>query len=219
MHLLVTSVRVERCKEAEVCLNRGAGIGLGMLTPAFFRAKFEQGQSYEKYVAGGRPDQRMNWERHFGAVRLTEPQKSLLGAFTREMKVLVTSGLWCGDCAVQVPILAHLAAVNPVVQLRLLDRDEHSDLSEQIKICGGLRVPTAVFLNEDFEFVSILGDKTLTRLRSQAARAGVGAFCELPSAGAPVDTVGGTVADWLLEFERVQLMLRLSPKLRDRHGD
>jgi hypothetical protein len=190
-----------------------------MLTPEFFRAKFEQGLPYDKYVAGGRPDQRMNWERHHGAVRLTEPQGALLRAFTREMKVLVTSGLWCGDCAVQVPMLARIAGGNPVIQLRILDRDEHSDLSEQIRICGGLRVPTAVFLNEDFEFMSVLGDKTLTRLRSQAARSGAGAFCELPSAGAPVDMVGGTLADWLQEFERVQLMLRLSPKLRDRHGD
>jgi thiol-disulfide isomerase/thioredoxin len=190
-----------------------------MLTPEFFRAKFEQGLPFEKYVAGGRPDQRANWGRHSGAVTLTQPQERMLQAFRREMRVLVTSGLWCGDCAVQVPMLARIAAANPVIQLRILDRDEHSDLAERIRICGGLRVPTAVFLNEDFEFMSILGDKTLTRLRSQAARAGAGAFCELPSAGAPMDMVGGTVADWLLEFERVQLMLLLSPKLRDRHGD
>jgi hypothetical protein len=161
----------------------------------------------------------MNWQRHQDAARLSETQKEMLRAFKREMRVLVTSGLWCGDCAVQVPMLAIIAAENLVIQLRMLDRDEHADLSGQIRICGGLRVPTAVFLNEDFEFMSILGDKTLTRLRSQAARAGAGAFCELPSAGAPVDMVGGTIADWLQEFERVQLMLRLSPKLRDRHGD
>ncbi|HYE60621.1 MAG TPA: thioredoxin family protein [Phycisphaerales bacterium] len=190
-----------------------------MLTPAFFRAKFEQGLPYEKYVAGARPDQRMNWERHHAAVRLTDAQRALLDGFTRRMNVLVTSGLWCGDCAVQVPMLAHIAGANPVIQLRMLDRDEHADLSDQIRICGGLRVPTAVFLNEDFEFMSILGDKTLTRLRSQGARLGMGAFCELPGASAPTDMVGGTVADWLQEFERVQLMLRLSPKLRDRHGD
>jgi len=30
---------------------------------------------------------------------------------------------------------------------------------------------------------------------------------------------GGTLGDWLKEFERVQLMLRLSPRLRERHKD
>jgi hypothetical protein len=191
-----------------------------MLTPEFFRDKFQQALPYEKYLQGASPDQRNHWRKHFDAVALTPPQRTLLSGFTRRMNVLVTSGLWCGDCAVQVPMLAHIAAAAPVIDLRMLDRDVHADLSEQVKICGGLRVPTAIFLNEDFEFTSILGDKTLARLRSQAARAvGQGAYCQLPGAEQPGDIGAATLADWLAEFERVQLLLRLSPKLRDRHGD
>jgi hypothetical protein len=191
-----------------------------MLTPEFFRDKFQQALPYEKYLQGASPDHRANWRKHADAVALTPPQRELLGGFTRRMNVLVTSGLWCGDCAVQVPMLAHIAAAAPVIDLRMLDRDVHADLSEQVRICGGLRVPTAIFLNEDFEFTSILGDKTLARLRAQAARAvGQGAYCQLPGAEQPGDVGAATLADWLAEFERVQLLLRLSPKLRDRHGD
>jgi hypothetical protein len=191
-----------------------------MQTPEFFRAKFGQGLPYDRYLEGGSADQRASWRRHWEAVSLRPEQRALLAGFTRRMNVLVTSGLWCGDCAVQVPMLAHIAAGAKVIDLRMLDRDEHADLSEQVKICGGLRVPTAIFLNEDFEFTSILGDKTLARLRSQAARVvGEGASCQLPGALQGTDVAAATLADWLAEFERVQLLLRLSPKLRQRHGD
>lgn len=191
-----------------------------MLTPVFARAKFEAGLPYDRYVGLGRPDQQQQWARQYQGLGLTPPQLGLVQSFTRRMPLLVTSGLWCGDCAAQVPMLAHIANANPVVQLRILDRDEHRDLSDQIRICGGLRVPTAVFFNEDFEFMGVFGDKGLSRLRNVAARSlGGGAFCQLPTATQPTDLAAAGLADWLAEVERVQLMLRLSPKLRDRHGD
>jgi hypothetical protein len=85
-------------------------------------------------------------------------------------------------------------------------------------ICGGRRVPTVLFLNEDFEFVSILGDRSLTRYRAMAAKQ-LGASCPLPGAPVPADEIAATRQDWLNEFERVQLVLRLSPKLRERYND
>ena len=71
---------------------------------------------------------------------------------------------------------------------------------------------------EDFELCSIFGDRTLTRYRAMAERA-LGAACMVPGAPLPDDDVAGTLADWVDEFERVQLMLRLSGRLRQKHGD
>ncbi len=191
-----------------------------MLTSPFLQAKFAMGLTYQQYMQSARPDQQASWQRQHEKIQLTVPQTTLLGGFTRRVNVLVSSGIWCGDCAAQVPMLDHIARASPVVELRLLHRDEHRDLSEQIMICGGLRVPTAVFLNEDFEFTGLLGDKTLSRLRSQAARSlGAGAFCQLPGAEQPQDLAAAGLADWVAEFERIHLLLRLSPNLRDRHGD
>jgi hypothetical protein len=71
---------------------------------------------------------------------------------------------------------------------------------------------------EDCEFVGLYGDRTLSRYRAVAARQ-TGAACELPGAEAPRDEMDATMADWVNEFERVQLLLRLSPRLREKHGD
>lgn len=195
-----------------------------MLTPELFSRKFKGALEYPAYVATGRPDQQHNWNAVHARVRLSQAQHALLGSFRRSMNVLVISGVWCGDCVQQVPILDHIARAaaagddGPTVALRCLDRDRNLDLAEPLMICGGLRVPTVVWLNEDFEFVSVLGDRTLSRYRALAAR-NLGPSCPLPGAAPDPDELAATIQDWVNEFERVHLLLRLSPKLRERYAD
>ncbi|MCA9307643.1 MAG: hypothetical protein KDA16_14020, partial [Phycisphaerales bacterium] len=88
----------------------------------------------------------------------------------------------------------------------------------QLAINAGVRVPVAVFMAEDFELVSTFGDRTLSRYRALADRL-LGAACELPHAPIGDHEVADTLQDWVNEFERVQLLLRLSTRLRQKHGD
>lgn len=190
-----------------------------MIDAAVLTAKFAAGEPYEAYVGKGTADQRERWAGVAGRVRLTAGQATLVQGFTRKVNVLVISGLWCGDCAAQCPMIAAIARANPsVIDLRFVDRDEHIDLSNKVKICGGNRVPTAIFMTEDFDFLGIAGDKTLSRLRAMAAKA-LGASCPLPGAPLPDDELAATTQDWVNEFERAHLIARLSPRLRQRHGD
>jgi thiol-disulfide isomerase/thioredoxin len=191
-----------------------------MVTPEVLKRSFDAGLSYDAYVATGSPDQQGNWKRSQDRMpSLTDSQRSLLGSFTRQMNILVISGTWCGDCVQQCPMFpAFASAAGGKINLKFVDRDKHIDLAEQVKICGGHRVPTVLFLNEDFDFVSVLGDRTLTRYRVMAAKS-LGASCPLPGAPVPADELAATQQDWLNEFERVQLILRLSAKLRQKHGD
>lgn len=190
-----------------------------MLTPDYLRSKFDAALSFGDYLATATPEQLERWQAREAAIALTDAQRSLLAAFTRPMPILVASGTWCGDCAAQVPMLDAIARANPeAITLRVLDRDTHSDLAKQITICDGLRVPTVLFLNECFDFVALLGDRTLSRYRAIAARQ-LGDDCPPLGAPAPADEAADTLQDWVQEFERVQLLLRLSTKLRELHGD
>jgi hypothetical protein len=190
-----------------------------MLNPDRLRRAFEEGLAYRAYVATGTPDQRDRWSSVEGSIALTPAQRTLIGSFTRRINVVTLSGLWCGDCATQCPMLAAIEAANPrSIGLRFLDRDAHLDLAEQVRICGGLRVPTVLFANEDFDCVAILGDKTLSRLRAVAARK-LGPACPLPGAPVPPEETAATLQDWVNEFERIHLLLRLSTKLRARYAD
>lgn len=200
-----------------------------MINAQELRSHFAQGIAYDQYVSKGTPDQQANWSKTYDRVQLTPAQLAVTSGFVRRINVLVSSGLWCGDCAHQCPMLAKIALAsqsavsksNPEeggVDLRFLDRDARPDFRDAFKICAGTRVPTVVFMAEDHEFIGVLGDKTLSRLRAKAAKA-LGASCPIPGAELPQDELNATLQDWVNEFERVHLTLRLSTRLRTQHDD
>lgn len=189
------------------------------MNASYLKDKFAAAFPYSRYVTSGTEEQQRRWRQVYEATRLTEEQARLLAGFTREMKVLIVSGIWCGDCVQQCPLLQRCAEANPTrIDLRLLDRDEHRDLTEQVRINGGDRVPVALFLAEDYELCSIFGDRTLQRYRALAVRQ-LGPSCPTGLTPPPADELAATLQDWLNEFERVQLMLRLSARLRQRYND
>jgi thiol-disulfide isomerase/thioredoxin len=182
------------------------------------KRKHDAGLDYEAYLATD-AEKAADWRRVYDQVDLDGAQRQLIAGFTRDMKVLAISGIWCGDCVQQLPLVQRIAEANPDrIDLRYVDRDEHMDLSERVKINDGLRVPLVVFMAEDHEPVSVFGDRTLTRYRALAAKQ-LGGACPLPGVAVPADELRGTLQDWLDEFERVHLLLRLSGRLRQRHGD
>ena len=79
-------------------------------------------------------------------------------------------------------------------------------------------MPVAVFLSEDWHEVARYGERTLSIYRKLAADQ-LGPSCPtglVPPADEAIRTIA---AEWLAEFERAHLILRLSPRLRARHGD
>ena len=188
------------------------------MNATFLKAKFDAGLEYDAYLATD-AEKGARWRELGTKLSLHDDQARLISGFTRRMNVLVSSGIWCGDCVAQGPMIDTIRAANPAaIAVRWLDRDEHMDLSEQIMINQGLRVPTVIFMAEDFEPVSILGDRTLSRYRAMAAKQ-LGPSCPLPGAPVPQDELDATLQEWLDEFERVHLILRLSTRLREQHGD
>ncbi len=119
----------------------------------YFSKKFAAALPYDRYVQTGTDEQKRRWQQVYDAAKLTAAQKSLVGGFVREMNVLIISGIWCGDCVQQCPLIARIAEANAAkISLRILDRDEHRDLADAFRINAGDRVPVALFLAEDFEF-------------------------------------------------------------------
>jgi thiol-disulfide isomerase/thioredoxin len=179
---------------------------------------FETGFSYHDFLARyGTEQQRAKWAAMHEQIELTQEQRTLLASFKREMPVLVLAGAWCGDCVDQCPIFDHFAQLAPAIKLRFFDRDDAADFAPHVRICGGARVPAAVFLSEDFQEVARYGDRTLARYREICANT-AGEAC---SAGLVVDHAqqSRVIQEWLDQFERAQLILRTSPRLRQKHGD
>jgi len=189
------------------------------MEPSYLESKHQAGLSYEQYLHSGTQQQQGDWRQIYDQARITDAQRQLVGSFTRQMKVIGVSGIWCGDCAQQCPLIARIAQANPeAIDLRWLDRDEHMDLQARITINGGHRVPVLIFCAEDYELVCWYGDRTLSRYRAMAHRQ-LAAACPLPGAPVGDDELAQTLGDWLDQFERVELLLRLSTRLREKYGD
>jgi hypothetical protein len=164
------------------------------------------------------PMQRPRWDAMHARFSLTAEQRTLLGGFSRRMPVLCLAGAWCGDCVNQCPAFDHFAQASPAIDLRFLDRDARVDVRDALMINGGHRVPVVVFLSEDWYEVSRFGERTLSTYRRLAAER-LGAACPTGLAAPTDDATASVVAEWLAEFERAQFVLRLSPRLRQKHND
>jgi thiol-disulfide isomerase/thioredoxin len=164
------------------------------------------------------PAHRVRWDAQHTRVVVSAEQKALLGSFVRSMPVLCLAGAWCGDCINQCPIFEHFAQAAPAVSLRFIDRDARLDVSDALAINGGHRVPVVLFLSEDFQEAARYGERTLSIYRRMAAEQ-LGPAC--PTGLVPPTTEALTLVtgEWLAEFERAQLLLRLSARLRTKHGD
>ena len=187
-------------------------------SPELWQSAFEQALPFDAFLEKhATPDQRERWNAFRGKVSLTMEQTELLGSFTRRMPVVVLAGAWCGDCVNQCPIFEHFAASCPQIEVRYLDRDAMPDVAALLKVCGGSRVPVVQFLSEDYHPIVFYGDKTLAAYRAVAA-AQLGPSCPTGLVHAD-DSTAAVVAGWREEFERVQLSLRHSGRLRQLHGD
>ena len=184
-----------------------------------FQSKFESGLSYHDFLEKyGSDTDRMKWQGVHDLVKLSDSQKTLLSSFTRKLNVLVMAGAWCGDCVSQCPIWQHFEAANEIISIRFVDRDADLELAEELKICGGSRVPQMVLMSEDFLPVARAGDRTITRYREMAKQQ-FGAGCPTGLGLGDDPVFPSVVEDWLEIFERAHLILRLSPSLRKRHDD
>jgi Thioredoxin len=135
------------------------------------------------------------------------------------MKILIYSRIWCGDCVQQGPLMQSIAEANTAkIDLRFIERQINSELIEDLRINGGSRVPVVLFFSEDWHWCATAGDRTLNRYRALALSK-LGPSCPVGIIASEKDEVDATLADWLNEVERVQLMLRLTPRLRERYQD
>lgn len=181
--------------------------------------KYQVGLAYNDFLQRyGTEQHKDRWKTLHSQVTLTDAQKTLLKSFKRAMPVLCLAGAWCGDCVNQCPIFEHFAALAPMIKVRYLDRDEHADVQQALQICGGNRVPVLVFFTEDGLEVARYGERTLSKYRTMMQDKG-GPGCPTGITIGKDPLLPMVTQDWLNEFERVQWILRLSPRLRKIHND
>ncbi len=186
----------------------------------FWQGVLDRADDYDTYLANSEPAKAQNW-RDFAAKlpALTDEQKERLTGYGRKLHVLLYSGVWCGDCVRQGPMVKRIVdAADAGVELHCIDRDVMPELTDELRVLGAMRVPVVVFLTEDLHEVGRFGDRLLTVYRKKLENE-VGAACAVPYAETPVEELAAEQGEWVDLFERMLIMTRLAPPLRQRYDD
>lgn len=172
---------------------------------------------YEEYLLTD-PEKAQRW-RDFEprAPELTSQQKKRVQGYNREINILTLAAIWCGDYVRSVAIIRKISeAAGDKVNKRFIERETSSELIEELRVMGAMRVPRFVFLTEDYWEIDRVGDRVLPVYRAKAVREiGMNYDAGVMTAKAMEEETEA----WLDIFERALLMARLTPPLRRRHDD
>lgn len=76
-----------------------------------------------------------------------------------QLWMVLTEG-WCGDSAQNLPYINKIASINPLINLRILERDKHLDIMDQYLTNGKSRsIPKLVAFNDNGDELFIWGPR------------------------------------------------------------
>jgi hypothetical protein len=114
-----------------------------------FRTLWDQALSYDAFIKASELKHRGLWE---GLYRVARVPAWALAAVpvNSSIKLLVLAEDWCGDASNTVPMLARFAELAPGVELRVLRRDEHTEVMDRYLTNGTRSIPVVIALDADF---------------------------------------------------------------------
>ncbi|MDO5636340.1 MAG: thioredoxin family protein [Myroides sp.] len=83
-------------------------------------------------------------------------------AITVPQTWLVLTESWCGDAAQHVPVFNKLSIINPLIDLRLVLRDDNDELMQKYLTNGGRSIPKVIALTADCQELFTWGPRPAT---------------------------------------------------------
>ncbi len=112
---------------------------------------FQSGMSFDDYVTKMEPAHKEGFRKSYDQVRLSEEDKKDLARLHCCFYVLAFTEAWCGDCRINLPVVAKMADMSKNLDLRCFSRDEHRELAKAYNI---ERIPTFILMNERYEEIA-----------------------------------------------------------------
>ncbi len=120
---------------------------------------FEKGQMFEQYRSSMKVNQ-SELTTVYEQLELTEDDQHFLHNLqSRKWRGIVLTADWCGDAALNVPIIQRMAEVSQI-ELRFLNRDENLELMDQYLTNQTSRsIPIFIFIDEAGEEKRVWGPR------------------------------------------------------------
>ena len=85
------------------------------------------------------------WDKVFKIDAATE---EVISRCSKKVTWLVLTESWCGDAAPALPIMEKIANLNPNIQLRIVMRDENTELMNEFLTNGGMSIPKLIAIED-----------------------------------------------------------------------
>ena len=103
---------------------------------------------------------RQRMKRIDNTLEFTPEQLAPFKQITKGQLWLVISEAWCADGAQIVPVLAKIAQSNPLIDLKIVLRDENPDLMNQYLTNGGKAIPILIIADaQSLEVLHVWGPR------------------------------------------------------------
>ncbi|TDE12497.1 thioredoxin family protein [Dyadobacter psychrotolerans] len=83
-------------------------------------------------------------------VEISEDLKAKVAQINIPQTWYILTEAWCGDAAQNIPVLVAAALPNPLINVKLLLRDENPELMDAYTTNGGRSIPKLISVDEDF---------------------------------------------------------------------
>lgn len=83
-------------------------------------------------------------ERIHKTYTVSDELKAALNKITEPQVWMVLTEIWCGDSAQNLPYISKMAEINPLIDLRILLRDENIDIMDQYLTNGTQSIPKLI---------------------------------------------------------------------------
>ncbi len=113
------------------------------------RALYESGLEWESWLET-QPKAKIKLEERIESYPLTDEDIGFLKGLEHNVCAMAIAEGWCGDVVRQLPILAKMARQTEKLNLRIVGRDDPSDLMERYLTNGAKVIPVFVFFSGDF---------------------------------------------------------------------
>jgi hypothetical protein len=112
-----------------------------------FRELWEQGLTFEDFVAVAGERYKGLWEGVYRTARLPE---WAMAPGAEERRFLVIAEDWCGDASNIVPVVARWVAAIPGFSMRIIRRDQHPEVMDRYLTGTARSIPIVIVLDREF---------------------------------------------------------------------
>ncbi len=107
--------------------------------------------TFDEFLKDATEDDRKRFNYYFDKSAKNHSPESLKIDLKYPLNILVLATTWCWDSQTNLPIIAHLAAQNPNINLKIMNKDHLPFMVT--KVNNGEKVPQVLVFTEDFYYL------------------------------------------------------------------